>query len=108
MVSFGEWLPWVEKNFGGTRQTATTYMRLAAEWVEVNGKPAFHLDPPKQVPADTSEPAPGESVEIVTGEVVDTTDVEPGATPEPVAKDLPSGNSRDRSEGQLRGLNWWC
>lgn len=29
-MKHGQWLPWLEKNFPGTRNTATNYMRLAA------------------------------------------------------------------------------
>lgn len=39
----GEWLPWLEANFEGSRWTATNYMRLAERWDELNGEQVPHL-----------------------------------------------------------------
>lgn len=50
-VRHGEWLPWLEANFAGARQTATLYMRLAA-----NGTRVFHLDSVRDAIAEIAPP----------------------------------------------------
>lgn len=48
-VGHGEWLPWLEDNFGATRKTAAAYMRLAANVTRVS-----HLDSVREALAEVA------------------------------------------------------
>lgn len=43
LCKHGEWLPWLEANFEGTRFTAARYMRLSEKWAELNVRSCAHL-----------------------------------------------------------------
>src|SRR5438128_9389646 len=45
LLPHGAFIPWVKKNCGVSRRTASNYMRVAREWATVfaNGKPDAHL-----------------------------------------------------------------
>lgn len=42
-LEHGQWLPWLEANFEGSRSTAANYMRLASRWSELNVQRSAHL-----------------------------------------------------------------
>ena len=55
-VKHGEWLPWLEANFPGSRRTATTYMKLAE-----NGKRVSHLPTVREALAVLTTPKQSEN-----------------------------------------------
>lgn len=112
-VRHGEWLPWLEKNFPATVQTASGYMRLASNRGQIENASSIRgaladLAEPRATPSNGATPPVETEPEVVDAEVVPPKEPRAPRQSDPPAQHLPDLYDEGATENpRVQVVHWF-